>query len=200
MTPLAPLESPFAPDVDENLRRLMGAAQEVPPLALFRTIAHNPTLLERFRQIGSSLLSFGTLDAADRETVIHRTTARCGAGYEWGVHARIFAPPLGLGEDWLRATWSGTAEDPAFTPRQALLVRAADELHDTGAWSEGTAAAVAQELGKEQVVELVCLVGFYHLVSFCCGAFALAPEPWAVEIPCFAPPDLASSDPPVDVT
>jgi len=183
MTVLPPLAPPYDPEVDANLRRLMGAAEDLPPLALFRTIAHNPDLLDRFRQIGSTLLSFGRLDPADRETVIHRTTARCGAGYEWGVHARIFAPPLGLGEDWLRATWSGAADDPAFTPRQQLLVRAADELHDTGAWTPETAEAVAQELSREQVVELVCLVGFYHLVSFCCGAFALAPEPWAATPP-----------------
>lgn len=182
MTRLAPLDPPYADGVADALERLMGAAH-VEPLALFRTIAHNPTMLERFRQIGSSLLSFGTLDPADRETVIHRTTARCGAAYEWGVHARIFAPALGLGEDWLRATWSGAEDDPAFTPHQRLLVRAVDELHDTGAWTDATAAAVGEQLTDEQVVELVCLVGFYHLVSFCCGAFGLAPEPWAAPAP-----------------
>lgn len=183
MTRLAPLTPPYDPTVEDNLRRLMGAAADVPPLSLFRTIAHNPDLLDRFRQIGSTLLSFGSVDPVVRETVIHRTTARCGAAYEWGVHARIFAEPLELGEDWLRATWEGDAGDPAFTPEQALLVRAVDELHDTGAWTGETADALAELLDPAQLVELVCLVGFYHLVSFCCGAFALDPEPWAVVPP-----------------
>ena len=200
MTVLAPVDPPYSDEVADALGRLMGAATDVEPLALFRTIAHNPVLLGRVRQIGSSLLSFGTLEAADRELVIHRTTARCGAAYEWGVHARLFAPALGMGESWLRATWHGAADDPAFSDRHRLLARAVDELHDTGAWSDETAAEVAALLEPPQLVELVCLVGFYHLVSFCCGAFGIEPEPWAAEIPRFAPPDLASSDPAVDVT
>lgn len=179
---LAPLDPPYAPQVDDALRRLMGRV-DAPPLALFRTIAHHPDLLDRFRQIGSTLLSFGRLPAADRELVVHRTTARCGAAYEWGVHATAFAGPLGLGEDWLRATWTGAADDPAFPERHALLARAVDELHDTGAWSDATAAAVRAALADDELVELVCLAGFYHLVSFCCGAFGLAPEPWAATPP-----------------
>jgi len=183
MTRLAPLDPPYAPEVAADLERLMGRASDLEPLALFRTIAHHPVLLERFRQIGSSLLSFGRLEPADRELVIHRVTARCGAGYEWGVHARLFAPALGLDDAWLRATWHGTADDPAFTSRQALLVRVVDELHDTGALTDATAAALHAELTPDLVVEVVCLAGFYHLVSFCCGAFALEPEPWAVAPP-----------------
>jgi 4-carboxymuconolactone decarboxylase len=175
---LAPLEPPYPPKVADALQRLMDRVDE-PPLALFRTIAHHDALLDRFRKIGSTLLSFGRLDATDRETVIHRTTARCGAAYEWGVHAVAFAGPLGLGDDWLAATWAGDAGDPAFTPRQKLLVRACDELHDTGALSDATWSALRAELADDQLVELVCLAGFYHLVSFCCGAFALEPEPWA---------------------
>ena len=181
-TRLAPLEPPYDDGVADALRRLMGGAGRE-PLRLFRTIAHHPALLERFRQTGSALLSFGRVDAADRETVIHRTTARCGAGYEWGVHAAVFAPALGLGEDWLRATWQGAAGDAAFTPRQALLVRLADELHDTGALSEGLYAELTATWAPDELVELVCLAGFYHLVAFLCGAFALEPEPWAATPP-----------------
>src|SRR4051794_12011526 len=95
MPRLAPLDPPYEPEIADSLRRLMGGV-EAEPLGLFRTIARNPVMLDRFRQIGSSLLSFGSLPAADRETVIHRTTARCGAAYEWGVHAVAFAGALGL--------------------------------------------------------------------------------------------------------
>ena len=161
----------------------MGGRIEAPPLALFRTLAHHEALLDRFRQVGSSLLSHGHLDDTDRETVIHRTTARCGAGYEWGVHAAVFAPQLGLGDDWLRATWSGTADDPAFTERQALLVRFSDELHDRAALSDDTFAALRAAYDDDELVELVCLAGFYHLVSFLCGSFAIPPESWAVAPP-----------------
>ena len=110
----------------------MGAAAGVEPLALFRTIAHHEALLERFRQIGSSMLSFGLIEDAERELVIHRTTARCGAAYEWGVHAALFAPAAGKDDAWLAATWSGSPDDPVFSDRERLLVSMCDELHDTG--------------------------------------------------------------------
>jgi alkylhydroperoxidase family enzyme len=182
MTPrLQPLTPPYKPDIAESLRRLMGPL-EAEPLGLFRTIAHHPALLERFRQTGSTLLSFGRLPAGDRETVIHRTTARCGAEYEWGVHAVAFAGPLGLSDEWLRATWHGGPDD--FTDAgQALLVRFADELHDEAAVSPATWAALRERYDDAQLVELVCLAGFYHLVSYVCGAFAVAPEAWAAAVP-----------------
>jgi alkylhydroperoxidase family enzyme len=181
---LQPLTPPYDPAIEDSLRRLMGPLQ-AEPLALFRTIAHHRELLERFRQIGSTLLSFGRLPAADRETVIHRTTARCGAAYEWGVHAVVFAEPLGLDEDWLRATWHGGPGDFADAG-QALLVRFADELHDDASVSPATWAALRERYDDAQLVELVGLAGFYHLVSYVCGAFAVAPEPWAAAVPAAA--------------
>jgi hypothetical protein len=176
---VAPITAPYDPDVAETLRRLMGR-DDVEPLALFRTIAHHEPLLERFRQTGSSILSHGRLAADERETLIQRTTARCGAAYEWGVHAATFAPALGLGEDWLRATWEGQAGDPAFSERQALLVRLADELHDTARVTDELWRALDARWPADEIVEAVCVCGFYHLVSYVCGAFAVQPEPWAV--------------------
>jgi alkylhydroperoxidase family enzyme len=180
-TRLQPLTPPYEPAIDDSLRRLMGPV-EAEPLALFRTIAHHPALLERFRQIGSTLLSFGRLPDVDRETVIHRTTARCGADYEWGVHAVVFAAALGLDERWLRATWHGGPADFA-DPGQALLVRFADELHDTATVGDATWAALRERYDDDQLVELVCLAGFYHLVSYLCRTFAIAREPWAAAVP-----------------
>ena len=181
-TRLAPLEPPYSPGAAEALRRLMGGA-DAEPLALFRTIAHHEPLLDRFRATGSTLLSFGKLAADERETLIHRTTARCGASYEWGVHAALFAPALGLGEEWLAATWSGDADDPAFGERQQALVRLADELYDSGKVGDELWAELEAGWTSEQIVEAICLVGFYHLVSFLCGALQVEPEPWAAAPP-----------------
>lgn len=179
---IVPVAPPYSDAVGGALRRLMGT-DEVEPLLLFRTLARHEPLLERFRQTGSTLLAHGRLAADERETLIHRTTARCRAGYEWGVHAAGFAGGLGLDAAWLAATWSGTPEDPAFSARQRPLVRLADELHDTGRVGEALWAELAAGWPEDQLVEAVAVCGFYHLVAFCCGAFALAPEPWAVTPP-----------------
>jgi alkylhydroperoxidase family enzyme len=149
------------------------------PIRLFRTIAHHPQLLDRFRATGSTLLAHGTLDAREREIVIHRTCARCGAGYEWGVHASLFGPVVGLTEAELLATRDGSPED--WKGRDRLLVRMADELHDTGTVSDELYAALAEGWRTDQLVELIALAGYYHLVSFICNAFGVEPEEWAFD-------------------
>ena len=178
---IAPVRPPYEPEVEDALRRLMGPV-EAEPLNLFRTIAHHRLILERFRQIGSTLLSFSTLDPVERETVIHRVTARAGAFYEWGVHAVAFARPLGLGDDWLHATAHGTPEDFA-DERQRLLVALADELHDTATVSDELWQQLAERWPEPQLVELLALAGFYRLVSYLVNALAIDPEPWAARPP-----------------
>jgi 4-carboxymuconolactone decarboxylase len=161
---IAPLEPPYAPAVEETLRRMMPAG--VQPLKLFRTIAHNPHVLDKFRSIGAYLLNFGKVDALDREVVIHRTCARCRCEYEWGVHVTVFGRPLGFTDDQIRATVEGDAEDTAWSERQSLLVRLADELHDRAAISDSLWEPLAAVWNEEELVELIAVAGFYHLVSF----------------------------------
>jgi 4-carboxymuconolactone decarboxylase len=175
MPRLEPLEPPYEPKVQDVLVRLMGPV-DADPLNLFRTIAHHDVLLDRFRQIGSSLLSFGRLPADEREIVIHRTTALCGAGYEWGVHATVFAEQAGIEA---AATWTGGP----FEGRHATLVRLCDELHATATVSDELWTELRVGWPDDELVELVCLAGFYHLVSFACNAFAVEPETWAAHPP-----------------
>jgi hypothetical protein len=159
---IEPLEAPFAPEVAESLDRLMGRAPGVEPLRLFRTIAHHPDLLERFRQIGSTMLSFGKLEDLERETVIQHMTARSGADYERLIHEVVFGPA-----------------GPPHNERQQTLMRMVDELHETSTLTDETRDALAAGWSDEQLVELLCLAGFYKLVSFICNAAELAPEEWA---------------------
>lgn len=173
MTRLAPLDAPYEAKIDETLRRLMGAV-DAEPLKLFRTIAHHDVLLERFRQIGSSMLSFGRLPDDEREAVILRTTARCGASYEWGVHKTAFDTTADADALWRGAVPEG---------RHGVVVRLCDELHDTATISDGLWEELRAGWPDDQLVELVCLAGFYHLVSFVCNGFAVEPEPWAAQPP-----------------
>ena len=50
MTRLAPLEPPFGPDLQRTLDRMMGGTG-AEPLALFRTVAHNAQILDKFLNI-----------------------------------------------------------------------------------------------------------------------------------------------------
>src|SRR5579871_6669915 len=86
MPRLEPLPPPYRPSVTEDFSKLMPPGVE--PLGLFKTLAHNPRVLGRVRRGG--LLDPGSISIRARELVILRTTALCGAEYEWGVHAAFF--------------------------------------------------------------------------------------------------------------
>ena len=130
----------------------------------------------RFMRAG--VLDRGPVPARDREIVIHRTTARCRAEYEWGVHVNAFGRPLELGDEVLRATVAGDAGDPAFDPRQTALVRMCDELHETSALSDEAWSALREHFDELQVLELIYTVGLYHTVSFLVNGLRLENEPF----------------------
>lgn len=178
---IKPLEPPYPDGVAETLRRMMPPGVE--PLKLFRTVAWNEHVLERFRSIGAYLLNFGKLTPIEREIVIHRTCARCGCEYEWGVHAAVFADAVGLSKAQLAATVRGDATDSVWSERQALLVRLADELHDDATVSDELWSQLARNWDEGELVELIALVGFYHLVSFTANAARVEREDAAARFP-----------------
>ena len=149
---------------------------------VYLTIAHNPAMLVALRNMGDTLRTSTLLEAREREVIVHRVSARADNAYEFGIHAKLLAGPLGLGEDWLRAIWSGTPEDLA-EPSHRVLCQAVDELHDTTTVTDATWAALREHFDEAQIVEIIFMVGYYHLVSFAEMAFGCEPEPWAASPP-----------------
>lgn len=82
---IPPLGPPYAADLQGFFDRIMPPG--IPPLVLFRTLARDPRLFERFR--GGSLLDKGQLTLRQREIVIDRVTAQCRSEYEWGGSHRV---------------------------------------------------------------------------------------------------------------
>ena len=173
-----PRVEPLSPPYAESTQALFDLAmpEGMAPLLLFRVMARNGRLFPRFMRAG--VLDRGPVPIRDRELVIHRTTARCRAEYEWGVHVNAFGRPLELGEDVLRATVEGDADDPAFDARQSLLVRLVDELHETSTISAEIWSALEAVYDVLQIQELIYTVGLYHTVSFLCNGLGLEKEPF----------------------
>jgi alkylhydroperoxidase family enzyme len=122
------------------------------------------------------VLDRGPVPIRDREIVIHRTTARCAAEYEWGVHVTAFGRPLELGEEVLRAIVRGNATDAAFDERQSGLVRMCDELHETSTLSDEAWDGLRRHFDEMQILELIYTVGMYHTVSFLVNGLGLENE------------------------
>jgi len=180
---IAPLDPPYAPDIDAHLRAAMPSWAKLEPLRLFRIWARHLPMAEGLRALGSYILGAGTVDPRHREILILRTCARCGAEYEWGIHVVSFPPFLKMPEAQVLATATASAEDPIWTPEQRLLVRLADELHDTARVPDDLWQELASHWNEVQILELVLIVGFYHFVSFTVNATRVAPEAWAARFP-----------------
>jgi len=173
---IAPAAAPFAPEIQAALDRIMPAG--VPPLLLFTTLARNPRVFQRF--MAGGLLDRGAITLREREIMIDRTTALCGSEYEWGVHVTFFAGKAGLTPAEVRATVKDAA---AWTPREQLIVDLANALHERATVDESLWQKLKKEFSDEQLIELIALAGFYHMVSFLTNGLALGNEPWAERFP-----------------
>jgi 4-carboxymuconolactone decarboxylase len=165
------------------LRKWMPPGSEVEPLALFRTLAVHEELAARMRPLGAGILGHGQVSPREREIVIHRTCARAGAEYEWGVHVLAYGRPLGLSDAQIEATVHGSADDPAWSERDGLLVALADELHDTASVSERLWSELARSLSEEELLELLIVAGWYRLLAYVINATGVQLEPWAERFP-----------------
>lgn len=174
MTRLAPLTQPYPPEAAAEL------AQMPADIALFRTVAHNPRVLSRWR--GGGLLDKGSITLRQREILILRTTARLRAEYEWGVHVAFFAAKAKFSAAEIHATVHGDAS--AWSAKEeVVLIGMADALTDTGTVDDALWQRAAEYYKADQLIEIIALVGFYHLVSFTVNATGVALEPGTPRFP-----------------
>ena len=176
-----PVKPPYPRELQAVFDKIMPPG--VPPLSLFTTLARVPRIYDRFR--AASLLDRGPLSLREREIVIDRTCARCGCGYEWGVHVAFFADRANLTPQQVRATVHN--DDSAWNDRERILIRVVDELHDAAQISDELWNALSTGYSIEQIFEMIALVGFYHTVSFFGNGLRLAPEPLASALPELSP-------------
>lgn len=180
---IAPLEPPYDPDIETMLKKWMPPGSALEPLALFRTLAVHDELTARMRPLGAGILGHGRIEPREREIVIHRTCARAGAEYEWGVHVEAFGRPLGMSDEQIAATVHGDAADPVWSEADRLLVRLADELHDTCNVSDGLWSELSRRYREDQLLELVITAGWYRLIAGVINAVGIELEPWAARFP-----------------
>ncbi len=178
MSRIAPLEPPYAPEIQGEFDRIMRGA---PPLMLFRVVASNARAWEKFR--AASLLDGGPLDLREREIVIDRTCALTGCEYEWGVHVAIFAKAAGLTEAQVRATVREAADAPCWSVSEQALIAAVDALHARATLSEAEFKALAGYYDDAKIFEIILLCGFYRTVSYLANGLDLPLEEKAARFP-----------------
>ena len=144
------------------------------PLNIFTTIGRHRALFDSWIGLGSMLLFKGTLSARVRELAILRTAHLRSCAYEWAHHERI-GQGAGLTEEEIAALRRGLDEHPWSRDDRAVL-DAVDELNDTSTLGDATWAALAERFEENQLIELVMLIGHYHMVAFTLNALRVQPE------------------------
>ncbi|WP_424851734.1 carboxymuconolactone decarboxylase family protein [Streptomyces sp. SAI-170] len=124
----------------------------------------HPDLYERFLPFGGQLLRGGRLPERLRELLILRTSCNTGARYEWGRHLPLAKAAGVTDADVVRITEG--AEAHGWTDLERHLIRAADELHSLATLSDATWQALAGHFDDAELIEIVMLVGQYHMVAF----------------------------------
>lgn len=175
---ITPAKAPYPLTITKTLEDLKTPGDE--PMSLFRTLARDERLFARFT--GGGLLDPGHLSLKDREIVIHRICALNGCGYEWGVHAALFAPAAGLDAERLAATVApGVAA--CWAPSEALLITFCDAVNARADIDEAFWARLSKAYDDEALLELMMLAGFYRTVSLLANALRLQPEAFALPFP-----------------
>lgn len=178
MSRVAPLEPPYAPDIQAQFDRIMRGA---PPLTLFRVMASQPRAWQKFT--AGSLLDPGPLSLREREIVIDRTCALNKCEYEWGVHVATFAEAAHLTEEEVRATVRGGADAPCWPEAERVLIAAVDALHRRATLSDAEFAALKAHYDEAKIFEIILLCGFYRTVSYLANALDLPLEESGARFP-----------------
>jgi alkylhydroperoxidase family enzyme len=175
---IAPAAEPLSDDIQQAIDAIMRGR---PPLLLFSTLARDRRLFFKF--FNSGLLDRGQLSIREREIVIDRVTASCGAEYEWGVHVSVFAAKAGLTEAQITSLTVGVPDDSCWTDADRLLIRLCDSLHENCTVDDALWAELAKHHSDEALLELLMLAGTYRTVSYLVNSLRLPPEPDAKRFP-----------------
>ena len=168
-------------ELDEQQQELLkgvimpGATQNI-----FRTLVRHPGLFRKWMPFGGKLLN-GKLPPRERELAILRVGWLCQSEYEWGQHVPI-GKRAGLTDDEIARIPRGP-QAGGWSELDAKILQATDELHNDACVSDATWTWLAQGYDEKQLIELVMVVGHYHLVSMTLNTLGVQREEGVVGLP-----------------
>jgi 4-carboxymuconolactone decarboxylase len=169
---IPPLPSAERDEVAEDLLAKVGLPGGE-SMNIFATFVRHPRLFRRWLPFAGVLLS-GSLPPRDRELLILRTAHCCDATYEWAHHLRL-GHEAGLDETEIERVRLGP-DAAGWSPFDATLLRAVDELHTNQRITDATWAGLAERYDQRQLIEVPMLVGHYHLLAFTLNSLGVQVE------------------------
>jgi 4-carboxymuconolactone decarboxylase len=133
---------------------------------------YSPDLADRAQRLGAYVRYHSTLPAELSELAILVTARLWQADFEWHSHvdpARL----AGIPDAVIEAVRRG-AEPALEDARSRAVYTVARELHETRALSDETYARAEAALGRQGLVDLVGILGYYTLISMTLKAFEVS--------------------------
>ncbi len=142
---------------------------------IFATLAHHPKLLKRWLLFGDQVLSKSTLGGRERELAILRVGWLCRSEYEWAQHV-VIGKLVGLTDADIERVQLGP-DATGWSPAEAALMRATDELHTDKRISDTTWQELEKYFDVQQRIDLIFAVGQYTLVSMALRTLGVQLDP-----------------------
>jgi AhpD family alkylhydroperoxidase len=161
--------------VNAGLVGLLGLATGGAPPNVFTTLARHRGLFRRWLWFAGGLMPGGTLPRDESELLILRVAHLTGCDYEWHHHERL-GQRAGLSVEEIARVREGAAA-PGWSPRRALLLAAADELHRDGRIGDALWEDLRGELDEVGLIELCLLVGHYEMLAMTLRSLDVQPDP-----------------------
>jgi len=138
------------------------------------TLVRHEDLLKAWLGLAQQLLFSDRVSPRDRELVVPRVALRTNCEYEWANHVQS-ALGADATADEIRSLSRASAS--AWSDSDATLLRAVDELCSGDCVSDDTWAALAASRDDLQLIEILCLIGYYRMNAGLLNSMGVQPEP-----------------------
>jgi alkylhydroperoxidase family enzyme len=159
-------------------------------LNIQRALANNPAAFRQFAHIGMWFRFECELEPRLRELAILATGYAQASGYEFSHHLKV-SKDFGITDDDIRAVideHGGNAS--GLPPLERAVIAAANQLTVDGVIEEVIWQALAAELSRDRMIELVLLISFYNHFARVMAALEVDIEPEYQKLMVDYPPPL----------
>jgi 4-carboxymuconolactone decarboxylase len=140
----------------------------------------SPELADRAQHLGAFLRYDTSLGARQSELAILVVARHWTSKYEWAIHA-VEAARAGWPDEIVAVIAAG--QTPALAAAEQAVFDVATELVRGGTLGETTFDRADAALGRQRLVELVALVGYYTMVAMTLNAFDVPAPDGAPRMP-----------------
>ncbi len=151
-------------DLDHASEPVRSTLAGMPPLGIFRMLAHAETAFDPVLMLGGAILAELELDPRLRELAVLQVARNADCEYEWVQHVAV-GRDVGLSEAQIAAVAEGKFEHPALDELQRAVLRFTSEVVLRTRVSDEIFGAVSAHLSPREIVELLLTIGDYLMIA-----------------------------------